>query len=70
MGFPCGSTDKESACNVGDLSSIPTLGRSPGRAWQPTPVLLPEEFPWTEEPDVLQPMGSQIDTNERISTAS
>ena len=30
MGFPCGSTDKESACNVGDLSSILGLGRSPG----------------------------------------
>ena len=29
-GFPCGLTDKESACNVGDLGSIPGLGRSPG----------------------------------------
>ena len=29
-GFPCGSAGKESACNVGDLSSIPGLGRSPG----------------------------------------
>ena len=26
----CGQTGKESACNVGDLSSIPGLGRSPG----------------------------------------
>ena len=30
LGFPCGSAGKESACNVGDLSSIPGLGRSPG----------------------------------------
>ena len=30
QGFPCGSAGKESACNVGDLSSIPGLGRSPG----------------------------------------
>ena len=30
MGFPCGSASKESACNVGDLSSIPGLGRSRG----------------------------------------
>ena len=30
MGFPCGLAGKESACNVGDLSSIPGLGRSPG----------------------------------------
>ena len=29
MGFPCGSVGKESACNVGDLGSIPGLGRSP-----------------------------------------
>ena len=30
MGFPCGSAGKESACSVGDLGSIPGLGRSPG----------------------------------------
>ena len=29
MGFPCGSADKESACNTGDLGLIPGLGRSP-----------------------------------------
>ena len=28
-GFPGGSTGKDSACNVGDLGSIPRLGRSP-----------------------------------------
>ena len=30
MGIPCGSAGKESACNQGDLGSIPRLGRSPG----------------------------------------
>ena len=30
MGFPGGSNNKESACNVGDPGSIPGLGRSPG----------------------------------------
>ena len=30
MGFPCGSVGKKSACNVGDLSLIPGLGRSLG----------------------------------------
>ena len=30
VGFPGGSVDKESACNAGDLGSIPELGRSPG----------------------------------------
>jgi len=29
-GFPCGSAGKESACNAGDLGSIPWLGRSSG----------------------------------------
>ena len=30
MGFPGGLDGKESACSVGDLGSIPRLGRSPG----------------------------------------
>ena len=30
LGFSCGSAGKESACSVGDLGSIPGLGRSPG----------------------------------------
>jgi len=30
LGFPCGSVGKESTCNVGDLGSIPGLGRYPG----------------------------------------
>ena len=30
LGFPCGSAGKESACNAGDLGSIPGLGRFPG----------------------------------------
>ena len=28
-GFPGGSNDKESACDVDDVGSIPGLGRSP-----------------------------------------
>ena len=30
MGFPGGSNGKESACNMGNLGSIPGSGRSPG----------------------------------------
>ena len=30
MGFPGESDGRESACNAGDLGSIPRLGRSPG----------------------------------------
>ena len=31
MGFPGGSDGKESACNAGDIGSIPGLGRYPGK---------------------------------------
>ena len=44
MGFPDSSIDKESTCNVGDLSSIPELGRSPEKERLPTPVFWPREF--------------------------
>ena len=30
MDFPVGSDTKESACNAGDLGSIPESGQSPG----------------------------------------
>ena len=44
-GFPGGSDSEESACNVGDLGSVPGLGRSPGEENDnPTPVFLPGEF--------------------------
>ena len=51
LDFPGGSDDKESACNVGDLGSIPGLVRSPGEGKLPTPVFWPGEFhglysPW------------------------
>ena len=38
--------------------SILGLGRSPGGG-QPTPIYLPGETPWTEEPGGLQSMASQ-----------
>ena len=43
-----------------DLGLIPSVGKIPWRkAWQPTPVFLPGESPWTEEPAGLQSTGSQ-----------
>ena len=42
-GFPDGSDGKESACNGGDLGSIPGLGSSPGEG-NGNPVFLPGEF--------------------------
>ena len=106
MGFPDSSVGTESACNAGDPSLIPGLGRSPGEgighphqysrallvartvknlpamqetwvrslgrssggghAWQPTPVFLPGESPWTKDPG--GPWGcKELDMTERLS---
>ena len=48
----------------------PWVGKIPWRrAWQPTPVFLPGESPWTEEPGGLQSMGWQrVRMTERLST--
>ena len=70
MGFPGGSNGKESTCNSGELGLIPGLGKIAWRrAWQPTPVFLPEEShgqrslvgysPWTHK---------ESDTTERLRT--
>ena len=64
-GFPGGLDGKKSACNAGDLGSIPGLGWTlAGRAWQLTPVFLPGESPWTEGPGGLQAMRSQRDRHD------
>ena len=43
-GLPWWLSGKESACDAGDLGSIPGLGRFPWRRkWQPIPVFLPGE---------------------------
>ena len=48
---------------IGRPGFNPWVGRFPWRrAWQSTPVFLPGESPWTEEPGGLQPMGSQSRT--------
>ena len=36
-------------------------------AWQPTPVFLPGESPWTEEPGRLQSLGSQRVGHDRVT---
>ena len=44
-GFPGGSEGKESACSVGELGSIPGLGRSPGGGHGDLiPVFLPGKY--------------------------
>ena len=61
LGFPDSSVGKESACNAGDLGSIPGLGRFPWRRKRlPTPVFWPGELhglysPWgRKESDVTE----------------
>ena len=57
--FSGGSVSKESACNAGDLGSIPGLGRAPGEGNPAHSSILTWRIPWTEEPGGLQSMGSQ-----------
>ena len=62
-GYSNGSAVKGSACNVGDLDSIPGLGRSPGREQLPTPVFWPGKFhglssPWgRKESDMTEQLS-------------
>ena len=62
-GFPGGASGKEPSCHCRRhkrLRFYPWVRKIPWkRARQPTPVFLPGEFPWTEEPSALQSMGSQ-----------
>ena len=49
-----------SAGNVRRQRLNPWVRKGPWRrAWQPTPVFLPGESPWTEEPGRLQSIGLQ-----------
>ena len=68
MGFPHSSVGKKSACNAGDLGSIPGSGRSPGEGNGNHSSILAWKIPWTEEPGGLQSMGSQeLDTTEGLN---
>ena len=60
-GFPGSTSSKEPACQCRRHKRHgfdPRVRKIPWRrAWQPTPVFLPGEFPWTEEPSGLQSIG-------------
>ena len=59
--FPGDSDSKESAYNAGDLGGFPWVGEDPlekGMAMHSG--ILNWRIPWTEEPDGLQLMGSQM----------
>ena len=62
-GFPGGASGREPVCQgrrPKRLRFNPWVGKIPcRRKWQPTPVFLPGESPWTEGPGRLQSMGLQ-----------
>ena len=57
--FPGGSDSKETACNAGDLGSIPGLGRSLGGEYGSPLYYSYLENPMTKESGGLQSMGLQ-----------
>ena len=58
---------KESTCQCRRCGFDPWIGKIPWRRkWQPTPVFLPGESPWTEEPGMLQSMWSQRVGHDQI----
>ena len=64
--LPGGSAGKESACNVGDLGSIPGSGRSPGEGNGNPLQYLAWTVPWTEEPAGYSTWGQkELDMTEQ-----
>ena len=57
--IPAISNSKESACNAGDLESIPESGRSLEKGMGMHSSILAWRIPWTEKPGRLQSMGWQ-----------
>ena len=47
LGLLCGSAGNESACNVGDLGSIPGLGRSLEKGKATHSSIVAWRIPWT-----------------------
>ena len=71
MGFPGSSDGKESACNVGDLGSVPGLGRSLGGGHgNPLQYSCLENLHGQRGLMGNSPWGhKESDTTERLSTA-
>ena len=59
VGLPGGSDGKEFTCNVGDLGSIPELGRPLEEGMATHSSILAWRIPWTEKPGGLQSTESQ-----------
>ena len=73
LGFPDGSSGKESACSAkdtGDLGSIPRLERSPGEGnGNPLQYFLPEKSHEQKSLEGCSPKGlKESDTAELLNT--
>ena len=70
-GFPGGSDSKESACNAGELGSIPGSGTSPGGGTGNSPQYPPLQNPHGQRSLVgYSPWDSkESDMSERLSIA-
>ena len=69
-GLPGGSVGKESACNVGDLCSIPGLGRSPGGGHgNPLQYSRQENFMDRSVWQAIVHGTAELDTTEQLHTA-
>ena len=77
MGFPGGSDGEESACCVGDLGSIPGLGRLPGEgtgypyqySWASLVAQMVKNMPSMRETWV-RPLGCEDPLKEGMTTHS
>ena len=68
MGFPGGSEDKASACNVGDPGSIPDQEDPPEKGMATTLVSLPREFHGQRSLAGYSPWGcKESDTTEQLN---
>ena len=67
LGFSGGSDGKESASNVGDLDSIPGLGRSPGLKGETVPDSLPAT---PKSPPLMAPGKSGLHVDRRAWQAT
>ena len=71
-GFPGDTSGKETTCQWRRHTRLgfdPCIKKIPWRrAWQPTPVFLPGEFPWTEEP--REPQSIALQSRTRLKRLS
>ena len=72
VGFPGSSDTKKSACNTGDLGSIPGLGRFPGGGHAAHSIILCLENPHGQRRLAdYSPCGrKESDTTERLNSST